>query len=90
MAAIGEALVRENAGCCDQFHEIHRPSGICGHGWTQGRSIFVSAVKEYGYILFLGGIVVTLVPLITGLFFGHYLLKLNRCCCLADSLVLRQ
>src|SRR5882724_3478716 len=39
--------------------------------------IFVSAVKEYGYILFLGGIVVTLVPLITGLFFGHYLLKLN-------------
>src|SRR5204863_8114454 len=37
MAAIGEALVRENAGRCDQFHEIHRPSGICGHGWTQGR-----------------------------------------------------
>src|SRR5215467_4761106 len=39
--------------------------------------IFVSAVKEYGYILFLGGIVVTLVPLITGLFFGRYLLKLK-------------
>jgi putative transport protein len=39
--------------------------------------IFVSAVKEYGYILFLGGIVVTLVPLIAGLFFGRYLLKLN-------------
>jgi len=39
--------------------------------------IFVSAVKEYGYILFLGGIVVTLVPLITGLFFGRYVLKLN-------------
>lgn len=39
--------------------------------------IFVSAVKEYGYILFLGGIVVTLVPLLAGLFFGRYLLKLN-------------
>lgn len=39
--------------------------------------IFVSAVKEYGYILFLGGIVVTLTPLITGLFFGRYVLKLN-------------
>jgi len=39
--------------------------------------IFISAVKEYGYILFLGGIVVTLVPLITGLFFGRYLLNLN-------------
>jgi putative transport protein len=39
--------------------------------------IFVSAVKEYGYILFLGGIVVTLVPLIAGLFLGHYVLKLN-------------
>jgi putative transport protein len=39
--------------------------------------IFVSAVKEYGYILFLGGIVVTLVPLLVGLFFGRYILKLN-------------
>jgi putative transport protein len=39
--------------------------------------IFVGAVKEYGYILFLGGIVVTLVPLITGLFFGRYVLNLN-------------
>jgi putative transport protein len=39
--------------------------------------IFISAVKEYGYILFLGGIVVTLVPLVAGLFFGRYLLKLN-------------
>jgi putative transport protein len=39
--------------------------------------IFVQAVREYGYILFLGGIVVTLAPLIAGLFFGRYVLKLN-------------
>jgi putative transport protein len=39
--------------------------------------IFLQAVKEYGYILFLGGIVVTLIPLITGLFFGRYVLRLN-------------
>ena len=39
--------------------------------------IFVSAVKEFGYVLFLGGMVVTLVPLITGIFFGRYILKLN-------------
>jgi putative transport protein len=39
--------------------------------------IFIHAVKEYGYILFLGGIVVTMMPLIAGLFFGRYLLKLN-------------
>ncbi len=39
--------------------------------------IFVTTVKSYGYTLFLGGIVVTLVPLITGLFFGRYVLKLN-------------
>lgn len=39
--------------------------------------IFVSAVKEFGYVLFLGGIVVTLVPLFAGIFFGRYLLKLN-------------
>jgi putative transport protein len=39
--------------------------------------IFVSAVREQGYTLFLGGIFVTLVPLICGLFFGRYVLKLN-------------
>jgi putative transport protein len=39
--------------------------------------IFIHAVKEYGYMLFLGGIVVTLVPLLTGILFGHYVLKLN-------------
>jgi putative transport protein len=39
--------------------------------------IFVQAVKEFGYILFLGGIVVTLTPLILGLFFGRYVLRLN-------------
>lgn len=39
--------------------------------------IFLNAVKEYGYVLFLGGIVVTLVPLITGLFFGRYVLRVN-------------
>ena len=39
--------------------------------------IFLQAVREYGYILFLGGILVTLAPLIAGLFFGRYVLKLN-------------
>jgi putative transport protein len=39
--------------------------------------IFLDAVKEYGYVLFLGGVVVTLIPLISGLFFGRYVLKLN-------------
>jgi putative transport protein len=39
--------------------------------------IFFQAVREFGYILFLGGIVVTLTPLIAGLFFGRYALKLN-------------
>jgi putative transport protein len=39
--------------------------------------IFITTVRNYGYVLFLGGIVVTLVPLITGLFFGKYVLKLN-------------
>ena len=39
--------------------------------------IFVSAVKEFGYVLLFGGMVVTLVPLLTGLFFGRYVLRLN-------------
>jgi putative transport protein len=39
--------------------------------------IFVSTVRHSGYLLFLGGIVVTMVPLISGLLFGRYLLRLN-------------
>ncbi len=39
--------------------------------------VFVSAVKESGYLLFFGGIVVTLIPLISGTLFGHYILRLD-------------
>jgi putative transport protein len=39
--------------------------------------IFIQAVKESGYLLFAGGIVVTLVPLITGILFGRYVLHLE-------------
>lgn len=39
--------------------------------------IFLTAVREFGYVLLLGGIVVTLVPLLVGLFFGRFVLKLN-------------
>lgn len=39
--------------------------------------IFFSAVRQHGYVLFLGGIVVTLTPLIAGLYWGRYVLKLN-------------
>jgi putative transport protein len=39
--------------------------------------VFVSALKDVGYVLLLGGVVVTLMPLLTGLLFGRYVLKLN-------------
>ncbi len=38
---------------------------------------FMPAIREAGVSLFLGGIVVTLVPLIAGLYFGIYVLKAN-------------
>src|SRR5262247_44861 len=39
--------------------------------------IFISALKEVGVGLLLGGMVVTLLPQIVGLFFGHYALRMN-------------
>jgi putative transport protein len=39
--------------------------------------IFIAAVRAHGYKLFLGGTVVTMFPLLTGLFFGYYVLKVN-------------
>jgi putative transport protein len=37
----------------------------------------VKQLKRVWYVLFLGGIVVTLIPLIAGLYFGRYALRLN-------------
>lgn len=39
--------------------------------------IFITTLKESGYLLLSGGIVVTLVPLIAGVLFGRHVLKLN-------------
>jgi putative transport protein len=39
--------------------------------------VFLSSLREVGYVLLLGGAVVTLTPLLLGLFFGRYVLKLN-------------
>lgn len=39
--------------------------------------VFLAALKDVGYVLLLGGAVVTLMPLITGLLFGRFVLKLN-------------
>ena len=39
--------------------------------------IFLSALREAGFGLLLGGIVVTLAPQIIGLAFGHFALRMN-------------
>ena len=39
--------------------------------------VFVQALKDIGLAVFLAGIVVTMVPLVTGLLFGRYVLGLN-------------
>jgi putative transport protein len=39
--------------------------------------VFVDAIRDIGLTVFLGGVVVTLVPQFVGLFVGHYILKLN-------------
>jgi putative transport protein len=39
--------------------------------------VFVQALREVGIPVFLGGVVVTLVPLVSGLLFGRFVLGLN-------------
>jgi putative transport protein len=39
--------------------------------------VFISAVAEAGIGLLLGGVVVTLTPMIVGLYFGRYVLRMN-------------
>ena len=39
--------------------------------------VFIAALRDVGYMLLLGGVVVTLVPLLSGLLMGRYVLKLN-------------
>lgn len=39
--------------------------------------ISIQSVKESGYLLFAGGVVVTLIPLLSGILFGRYVLRLD-------------
>jgi putative transport protein len=39
--------------------------------------VFLSALKEVGLVLLVGGMVVTLLPQIVGLLFGHFVLRMN-------------
>jgi len=39
--------------------------------------IFFSALREAGYLIFFGGVFVTLIPVLSGLLFGHYVLRLD-------------
>lgn len=39
--------------------------------------LFIDALREAGVSLLLGGVVVTLLPLLSGLYFGRYVLRLN-------------
>jgi putative transport protein len=39
--------------------------------------IFFSALREAGIGLLFGGMIVTLIPLVVGLYFGHYVLRMN-------------
>jgi putative transport protein len=39
--------------------------------------IFVSALSEAGIGLFFGGVIVTIMPMLVGLYFGRYVLKMN-------------
>jgi putative transport protein len=43
----------------------------------QAGPTFFSALKETGLGLFLGGVIVTLLPLFIGLLFGHLVLRMN-------------
>lgn len=39
--------------------------------------LFITALREYGLLLFFGGAIVTLAPLLAGLLFGRYILRVN-------------
>jgi putative transport protein len=39
--------------------------------------LFITAVRDYGVLLFFGGVVVTLTPLLAGLLLGRYILRVN-------------
>jgi putative transport protein len=52
-------------------------AGFVGMNGMQAGTHFVEAFKAQGVPLLLGGVVVTMFPLICSLYFGRYVLKLN-------------
>src|SRR5437870_10457786 len=70
-------MVRQNTRWCDSFHERHRLGGIRGHGGAQGWPDFHHGCATIRLPSLPGGHLVTLTPLISGLFFGRYVVRLN-------------
>jgi putative transport protein len=52
-------------------------AAFVGMTGLQAGPVFLSAVGEAGIGLLLGGVVVTLAPMMVGLYFGRYLLRMN-------------
>jgi len=50
---------------------------MIGVGSLKGGALFLATIMQSGYLIFAGGIIVTLFPLISGLLFGRYVLKIN-------------
>jgi putative transport protein len=64
----------------DDAIDLMKSVGLAGFvamiGFKAG-PVFLQALREVGLSVFLGGVAVTLVPLVTGLFVGRYVLGLN-------------
>jgi putative transport protein len=52
-------------------------AGFVGLTGIHAGPIFLSALREAGIWILFGGVVVTLLPQIIGLFFGHFVLRMN-------------
>jgi putative transport protein len=73
--------VRPNFGLLgDDAIDLMKSVGLAGFvamiGFKAG-PVFLQALRDVGVSVFLGGVAVTLVPLVTGLFVGRYVLGLN-------------
>ena len=79
MDTISEAVVRKNFQMYNPLHEIHRAGGFVAMVGLKAGPIFVSAEKTWSLVLFFSRLSTTLTPLIAGLFFGRYVLRVLSC-----------
>jgi hypothetical protein len=71
------AIVRPYPQCCEFADDLAEPGCVCRHEWNASGDSLRRRLQSSGRLPDAGGVAVTLSPLVSWVYFGRYVVKLN-------------